>query len=356
MKKIALTAVATLAAQSAFAGGLDRSGQSVSALFADGNHIEFSLGFVMPDLTGTDAASQPTGDVGNDYAQLGFAYKRDLTPNWSMALIFDQPYGGDVTYAASSPIYGGTSGVVTSNGITALAQYNMGNGFSLHGGVRAIAADADVTLSGAAYGGLSGYNFVGDSDYGFGYVAGVAYERPDIALRVALTYNSEVDLDFATTESISGASQLTVTAPQSVNLNFQTGIMADTLLFGSVRWVNWDGFNVTPNTLGSALVSYTEDVVTYDLGIGRRFNDQWSGALTIGYEEEQGGTSGALGPTDGYLSFGAGATYTTATGSKITGGVRYIMPGDANVASGGSTATFSDNTAIAAGLKFEMKI
>lgn len=360
MNKYIAAVAAALIAQSAHGAGLDRSGQSVGALFADGNQIEFSLGLVMPDVSGTDAASNPTGDVGNDYSIIGLAYKRDINPTWSTAIIFDQPFGGDVTYGASSPVYGGTSGMVTSNSITALGQYNMGNGFSIHGGVRTLSTNADVTLSGAAYGATSGYTFDGSSNTALGYVVGAAYEKPEIALRVALTYSSEIDLDLDTTEVVPGAGTFTptiqITAPKSVNLDFQTGIMADTLVFGSVRWVAWDGFNVTPATLGSALVSYTDDRLTYNLGVGRRFNDQWSGAIQIGYEDSVGGTSGALGPTDGFLSIGAGATYTMANGSKITGGLRYIMPGDANVASGGSTASFSDNSGIAAGLKFEMKL
>ncbi len=356
MKKHILAALAVCTAAPALAGGLDRSGQSVTPLFADGNVVTFSLGYVAPSITGTDAAATATGDVGNDFPAFGVSYKRDLNPTWSMAVMFDEPYGGDVTYGASSPVYGGTSADVSSSSFTALGQYNMQNGFSLHGGLRTLKVDADVTLSGAAYGGLSGYNFTGEGETAFGYVVGAAYERPDIALRVSLTYTSEIDFDMSTVESISGASDITVTAPQSVNLEFQTGIMADTLLFGSVRWVNWDGFNVTPTTLATPLVEYTDDVITYSAGIGRRFNDNWSGALTVGYEETKGGTVSALGPTDGFLSVGAGATYTMDNGNKVTGGVQYIMPGDADVASGGSTATMTDNSIIAAGLKFEMKL
>ncbi len=41
-----------------------------------------------------------------------------------------------------------------------------------------------------------------DTDYQWGYVAGVACERPDIALRVALTCNSEITHELNANESL----------------------------------------------------------------------------------------------------------------------------------------------------------
>jgi len=42
------------------------------------------------------------------------------------------------------------------------------------------------------------------------------------------------------------ASVTEIKTPQSVNLEFQTGIAKVTLLFGSVRWVDWTAFNIFP--------------------------------------------------------------------------------------------------------------
>lgn len=359
MKKLLLTSAMTMIAHSAFGAGLDRSGQSISALFEEGRYVEFSIGSVSPDVTGNDAASaggSTTGNVGNSYFQLGAGYKADVNSQLSYALIFDQPYGASVEYGSTSVLYNGTTAEATSQALTGLMRYKLNPNMSVYGGIRAQQIGADVTLSGAAYGALSGYNFKADNDWGIGYVVGAAYERPAIAMRVALTYSSEIEHGLPTTETIGGSSTTTVTSPQSVNLDFQTGIAADTLLFGSVRWVNWDGFAIAPAGLGAAspgstLVSYDNNGVTYNLGVGRRFNSQWSGAVTVGYEESQGGTVSALGPTDGFLSIGFGATYTMPTGTEITGGFRYIMPGDATVQSGGGTADFKDSSAIGVGFK-----
>ncbi|MCP6576659.1 hypothetical protein NL496_28595, partial [Klebsiella pneumoniae] len=42
----------------------------------------------------------------------------------------------------------------------------------------------------------------------------------------------------------------TTITPQSVNLDFQTGIMANTVTFANVRWVNWKDFSIRPYKFG----------------------------------------------------------------------------------------------------------
>ena len=88
-------------------------------------------------------------------------------------------------------------------------------------------------------------------------MGGVAYEVPEIALRVALTYFSDVKLGMSGTEGLSPgagganptmtATNFNVTMPETILLEAQSGIAADTLLFGSVRYTAWDGFSITPN-------------------------------------------------------------------------------------------------------------
>ena len=101
-----------------------------------------------------------------------------------------------------------------------------------------------------------------------------------------------------------------------------------------------------------ALVSYDGDYTTYTLGVGRKFSDNWSGAVTLGYEKPLGGFSSNLGPSDGQKSVGIGATYTMDN-MKITGGVRYVDIGDTQTTLGGGvpSANFNGNSAVAFGLK-----
>ena len=133
-----------------------------------------------------------------------------------------------------------------------------------------------------------------------------------------------------------------------MNLEFQSGIAEDTLLFGSVRWVEWTEFNISPASFpANPLVFYADDRTTYTLGLGRRLNETWSLLGSVSYEENTGSATGNLGPTDGFTSVALGAVYTQDN-MKITGGVRYIDIGEATTTVG---ANFDDNSAIAAGVR-----
>ena len=96
------------------------------------------------------------------------------------------------------------------------------------------------------------------------------------------------------------------------------------------------------------IVYYDSDRITYTLGLGRKFNDNWSGAVTVSYEPSNGDPTGNLGPNDGYRSIGLGATYTEGP-MKITGGIRYVELGTATTRRVG--ARFEDNDAIAVGVR-----
>lgn len=66
-----------------------------------------------------------------------------------------------------------------------------------------------------------------------------------------------------------------------MTLEAQTGVAANTLVFGSIRWVDWSEFTIEPEMyaqitagiLGEprALVDYPEDWWTYNLGVARQF-------------------------------------------------------------------------------------
>ncbi|MBT8424043.1 MAG: hypothetical protein KJO67_03640, partial [Silicimonas sp.] len=167
------------------------------------------------------------------------------------------------------------------------------------------------------------------------------------------TYTSEITHTLSSIENGAPTGSFDSTVPQSVQLDFQTGVAADTLVFGSVRWVDWSEFQITPPGFalasgGLPLAAYDSDYITYSLGVGRRFNDTWSGAVTLTHEPQSDDLQRNLGPTDGFTSVSVGATYTRDN-MKITGGVRYVFIGDANTTTVGSS--FTDNNAIGVGLK-----
>jgi long-chain fatty acid transport protein len=362
------TALVALSATAAAAGGIDRSGQGLGALFETGRYFELSFGSVNPSVSGVDSPLGPlpgggsTGNVANDYTQLSFSYKYDVNDRVSFALNLDQPFGADVLYGDGSVNLGGTRAEASSTSLSAILRYKFDGGFSVHGGVRASKGDGFIRLSGLAYGPVNGYNVTLDSDLAPGYLIGVAYEKPEIALRVALTYNSAITHDFQTTERIGNVqvapgSVTEVELPQSVNLDFQSGIAKDTLIFGQVRWADWSAFRVDPvwftGATGGGLIDL-EDTTTFTLGVGRKFNEHWAGSISFTYEE--GGSDrlvSPLAPTNGRKGVTVGAVYTRDN-MKVTMGVNYTMLGDAFAETGTpdtARAVMEDNTALGVGVK-----
>ncbi len=201
------------------------------------------------------------------------------------------------------------------------------------------------------------YTLKTSTETGVGYVVGVAWEKPETGARVALTYNSKIEYDFSATEWGKAPTQLKLwgnitpttdkfktTVPESINLEFQTGIAKDTLLTGSVRWVHWTQFDITPPAYSETykyhcsrtcrqkkfpIVSYERNSTTLNIGVDHRFNDQWSGAVIFGYEPHKGLRTNEWRPTDGFKSATLAASYQASDKIKITAGISYVDIGDA---------------------------
>ncbi|PZX05980.1 long-subunit fatty acid transport protein [Celeribacter halophilus] len=339
-----LAATLAVGATGAYAGGMDRSGQSISPLFEDGTYVELSFGSVSPDVSGVFGGALSSGNMAKSYTQIAGAYKTDLSDKLSVALIIDQPFGADVDYGDADTSYPfvGSTATVDSTAVTGVLRYKFNDRFSVHGGVRVLQSSGEVAIP------YYSYTMETTTETDWGYLLGASYEIPDIALRASLTYNSEIDIDFTTTENGLAKNPMEVIMPQSVNFDFQTGIAADTLLMFSARWAEWTETKISPKNFPD-LVTHNDDTISYSLGVGRRFNEKWSGSLSVGYEKSYGGEAGNLAPRDGYKSLTAGVKYNITEQTAIAGGVSYVWVGDATTGTIG--AEFEDNTAVGFGLK-----
>lgn len=337
----------------ATAGGLDRSGQGIGVIFEEGDYAELSFGMVTPSVTGNiTPPGLNSGNVAPRYTQLGLGYRQQINDQFAFALIIDQPFGASVDYSDADPGYPVTARAeLNSLGMTMLGQYRFNENVSVHGGLRAVAVDATLNNPG------TDPTTTFASDTGYGFVVGGAYEIPDIALRAAITYSSEIDMSHETTNpavplpgNLLGYTDYKL--PQSVNLDFQTGVAEGTLLLASIRWVDWTATDINvPNPFGADadLIDYTNDSFTYTLGVARRFSDNFAGVLRVGYEESSGELASNLAPTDGSVSVSIAGIYDINENMTLTGGVTYVQLGDATAELTG--AQFSDNSAIGIGFK-----
>lgn len=370
MERVLLSVSAlALGTGSALAGGLDRATLATGVLFETGNYLEFSLANTDPTLEGRDLLGNSISDIASDYTSVGLALKMDINEKLSFGLIYDQPYGVDVRYGGSNAttLLGGTFADADSDAATMLLRYKFDDNISIFGGARYVKADGSIGLSGRAYGApgvflpasANGYRADFASDSGWGYVVGAAYEIPDIAFRAAVTYQSKIDLELSTRETQNGfalgpSGTTDSELPQSISLDVQSGIAEDTLLFGSVRFAEWSEFSLRPPILRANLAEM-EDVTTWTLGIGRRFNEKFSGTASVSYEGE--GTDdlvSPLAPTNGMTALSLGVRYDVSDKMTVSGGIRYTWLGDARPETGTpdtARGSFDDNDAVSIGIR-----
>lgn len=351
-----ITALGALALTTtlASAGGIERSTLSYSALFDEGRVLTTGLSSVSPSVSGTYPVGFGGGSTGNmaqSYAALSFSYKADLNDKLAYAIYVNKPFGADAYYPQGP--YTGLEAHWTTDQLAAVLKYKVTDAVSVYGGLRYLNSKAEIAIPAA----LLSFNYTAaGSATDFGYLVGAAYEKPEIALRVALTYESAVKQSFETRETgaafgpagFEGTTEIEI--PQTVALDFQSGVAKDTLVFGSVRWTEWSKWKVRPpgygGLTGQDVTGFDNNVLAFKLGVGRKLNDNLSVFARIGYEEPKGGVSSRLSPTDGMKSIGFGGTYTKDN-MKITGGIEYVEVGDAI---DGSGVLFEGNSAVGFGI------
>ncbi|WP_411686856.1 OmpP1/FadL family transporter [Acinetobacter indicus] len=367
--------LSTLPLTPALAAGLDRSGQSIAAFLQPGNYAEAGISVLDPKVQSNQLK---VNDMAEDYYFPSAAIKVQATEHISIGLLYDQPFGAESLYPSNNLVFGAngeaTQVEVETHNLSALIGYQPTENWNFYAGPVYQTVKGNVSLRGTAYSLLSGYNIDLKEDDAFGWLAGAAYQIPEIALKAAITYRSEIKHELDTTETSnvyipsygidlrSMTSQTEVVTPQSVNLDFQTGIAKDTLAFANLRWVHWDQFAVSPAALASAsklakgkaqnLIDYSDDQISATVGVGHKFTSKWSGSASVGWDSGAGNPVTTLGPVEGFWSVGLGGQYSPAANYFIAGGVKYLWLGDAIAQTGGKpVGQFENNYALAYGMK-----
>lgn len=257
-----------------------------------------------------------------------------------------------------SNVTGATNVSISSQNFTGLLGVKLGEkkNIQIYGGPTIQRLEGDVHLRGNAYKTASGYDANITRNTAYGWMAGIAYLKPEIALKAALTYRSEIDHDVNMTENLPalgaagvGTNEITITTPKSVNLDFQTGLNPTTLLTAKARWVPWSDFAIKPKIYGSAsglnLVSYDDDAWTAEVGLGKKLSPQLAISGAVGYDSGAGNPITSLGPVEGNWNVGLGAKYNLTPEWAVSGGVKYLMFGDAKakLPDGSIVGDFQDN-------------
>lgn len=398
--------------------------------------------------SGADLSNSHLDDMAESFYFANFALKYQVNENVSMGLIYDQPFGAKAAYSAndlkhqtsptSSPLFGGDDALkagafhndgegtkveVDTQSLSLIMGYQPNEHWNIYAGPVYQTVKGDVSLRGSVYGPLGGFmcsDKIGtvlcstfkDKETGqpikgydasiaekseFGYLAGIAFQIPEIALKTSLTYRSEIDYKVDVKETMPVANNFligiavpaltqnfiytsgktNITTPQSINLDFQSGIMENTLAFVNLRWVDWSKFSIRPHKFGQLasgltqavagtprgfdLVAYDKDQYSVNFGIARKLNEKVALSLLGGWDSGAGNPTSTLGPTEGFWSAGLGGQYSPTPATFIQAGARYFWLGDAKAQSASWFGTerydadFKDNTAIGYSVKIGYK-
>ncbi|KWV55919.1 long-chain fatty acid transporter [Rhizobium altiplani] len=386
---VSLVLFSTLA-QPSFAGGLDRSGYNIDLLFDQSRFsAQSAVIYVMPqrelkNVRDTDPSIRPGGGNLNNRS-----HSADDTENYAVPYIgFKAGYEDvDCLFDYSEPF-----GAHTNPGINwAGANNNIETKIKTHNYATTCSYKFDVgpgqlrLIGGAfyqevegfkerlvstvpiAFGTGTGVGRLDLEDNAWGWRTGIAYEIPEYAMRASLVYNSRVKYD-----SLSGTVDLTqvrapvaplnaapygavtnvfgeAEAPDSLELKLQSGIAPDWLAFGSVKWTNWSvlqSISLCPTytkgractaTSGTQLTSLDllyQDGWTITGGIGHKFNEQWTGAVSLTWDR---GTSHGYGSQTDSWTVGVGAAYNP------TDNIEWRLAGALGVLTSGSSGVLVEN-------------
>ena len=346
-KSLSILAAVAVVPTGLFAAGYERSNIDTSFLYESGTYAEYGYGRVTPDIAGRDTAGNVQKEnVAPSFTASTAAVKTSIGENLDIGVWYASSGNGVlIDWTGQLPV----TADLSIPSLVGLVKYKFGDNFSIIGGLKRVTMNAGSSVSLPVIGVTTVGTYSLSSASVTTSVYGVAYERPDIALRVELLAEGDGDLAVPTSYQQAGAVPLSATSGvidagigDAFTLKFQTGIAENTLLFGSVRnskWQNDQSFVPFYNGSGfdKQQVSSFGDGNSYTLGIGRRFNDAVSISGSI-YSDPGSSCESepALAPTCGTKSVTVGSKINVAESANLSLGYTWSQRGDSTVTSSGA--------------------
>jgi len=349
-KLAASVAVLGLGSTMAVAEGLERVNLDPSFLFESGNYAEFSYGSVTPSIP--SGGTIVRDNVAGSFTVTNFAAKTSLGDSLDLG-IWSTSNGNGASIDWGATPNGVVKAELTIPTMAALVRYRINDNISIIGGLKRSTVNDGGLLKLPIPTVTAGGTWNISSASTTAAVYGVAYEMPEIAMRVSVVAeaSSSLDLDTSYTIDETGATVYTGVSKASIGdattLSFQSGIAADTLLFGSVRVSSWKNNQVSvPHpTSGHQPISSFGDGSSYTVGLGRKFSDKLSGSVSYFSDPASDcKPTSALSPICENTSINLGAKYSLSDSATLSLGTTWTQYGDASAFGGAATTTKSTKT------------
>ncbi|EEA95509.1 OmpP1/FadL family transporter [Pseudovibrio sp. JE062] len=337
----------------AFAGGWSTEGiADYDLLFADGKfvfetqatyadrNVDFknaktkqNTAFPVADDTNNSSAN----DIAPNIAVFSNSVKIGLLENLDLFARINQPY---LIREQPGFDWNGRFAIGETNadalGVDAMLSYkhelSKGNYIRVFGGLRSVTVDYEQlskTLVAPTVERDTEINV--DSDREYGYRIGAAFEKPEIALRAMVAYESGIDVKLDGALAIQGAgsygASAKATLPQSIEAKVQTGIAPKWLASFGVKWTDWSVLNelaVDVDSPGGAIptnvvrdLGYSDGWIV-EAGIGHQLTEKLSLGSSVTWDKGIGG------PYSDTYSLSLGGSYDFAKNVKFTLGGRAI--------------------------------
>ncbi len=357
-KAVSMAMVAICSAGSVVAGGADVTLMPTEMMFKKGTYFELSTAKVSPNVTGTTVA--PKISMLPSYSANTFAFKMDLNDKVSIGFADYLSAGIFVDYRDTGVINAFVDLAIRSRLL--VAKYQVNENSSILGGLKySKTSNASANVLKNPIGTLA---IPSTSDSAL--ALGVAYEKPEVALRVSALYQSATKFDLPMSSSsyatlVNGKAGL----PKSMTIRFQSGVAKDTLVFGSAHRGDWANSQIQFETdfdAGGNYVGQTGTVLArssfttttaYTLGVGRKLSEKYAVTATYGWQKGSGATgTSLLSTTNGKKSLTLGGKFTSGPMS-LSAGYSRISLGDYTHNSG---YVFSNNKANIIGVKLGLSL
>lgn len=271
MIKISALSAGILSASAVMAGGFDNSSRGFDIIYGDNNVITTSYGQTAVPMkaktqqgSGNPSSVVASGEIIDDFQRPQLGVRYNIAENVICATQYEVPFEAGVEYKDDSLSYANSATDIksapistnyNSKSLTVACGYDMSlstGSMKIFGGPKIQQVkgsfDEDITPNDVA----DNDNLLVELDGGTeaGYILGLAYEIPDIALRASILYHSQIDYTATGTNktylplNLLGMSDEIVTAdakaktftPQTIEIAFQSGIAENTLAFLKMRW------------------------------------------------------------------------------------------------------------------------